>query len=121
VSVKPTMRWLCATAALLVSAVPGVTHSEGAGGAGSVAVTAAVRGVHLVVLDEAGEISQVWSNAPAADAELVFRAGALSGPELPASDALLQQYQTTAAVIDWSRARGLVWQRAAYRAPTSAG
>ena len=108
------VRSLALTAALLLTAVPGVAHSESDGGAsGSVAVVATVRGVHLVVLDDTGEISEIWSNVPSpGDGDVVVRAGTVSGPELRASAALIEQYQAIAATIDWSRGLGLVWRRA---------
>src|SRR5689334_6673850 len=104
-------RSLCAAAALCISAAPGVVHSQSDSGAsGSVAVTANVRGVHLVVVDDAGEISQIWSNTSASgEADVVFRAGTRGGPEQPATPLLTERYEAIAVSVDWRTARGLVW------------
>jgi hypothetical protein len=88
---------------------PNVVHSEGM--SGSVSVTAAIQGVHVVVVGENDQIDQVWSNTPSADAAVVFRAGAVNGPELLADPGLSASFDQLASTLDWSTRRGLVWRR----------
>jgi hypothetical protein len=107
-SVRSAQPGTVAEASAVAAEASGVVAEASA----SVQVHAEVRGVHLVVLGDEGQIEQIWSNTSALDAVVVFRTGALSGPEVTPSTSLLDAYRVLASGIDWTAARGRVWQRA---------
>jgi hypothetical protein len=86
-------------------------------GSASIQVTAAVRGLHLAVIGADGQIDEVWSNTSASDAAVVFRAGALGGPDVIPDANLVDRYRGLASTIDWTLGKGSVWQRSSEPAP----
>lgn len=86
---------------------PGFSSPEGPplAAAISVPVSARVQAVRLIVVDEKGTVTTIWSNTPARDSAafvLKARQGSLDGQDIPVSGQIRSQYERLATRIDWS-------------------
>ena len=71
----------------------------------SIPVSARVQAVRLIVINEKGIITSIWSNTPSADpAAFVLRArqGGLTGQDVPMTGPIRAQYERLATHVDWS-------------------
>ncbi|MBI4331296.1 MAG: hypothetical protein HY673_08455 [Chloroflexi bacterium] len=76
---------------------------------GQVVVSAEIVPIRLLVIDEEGNLAQVWSNG-GETAKLEARQSGRNGPEAPISVALRAAYEQIAPTIP-PGAKGLVYQR----------
>ncbi|MDP3064709.1 MAG: hypothetical protein Q8O40_16130 [Chloroflexota bacterium] len=76
----------------------------------SVRVAGAVVGSRVVVVDDKGTISAIFSNTSDPDAPIEARLGSASGPKLDTTPSVVRQYEKLKVKVDWGRA-GLIYQR----------
>ena len=90
--------WYTWSRAALAAAAPSVGPSspaamdQPAAAQAGVAVTAAIRGVRLVVVDQDEVVREVWSNTAGPDYVLMVRLGDRWGADYPATEQVLAQY-----------------------------
>lgn len=80
-------------------------RGQGTSVSGAASVTARVQPVRLLVLDDRGRISQIWSNTGAGDVEpmLAVRLRSVDGPLLAAVPGeVLDEYGLLLDSVDWS-------------------
>jgi len=81
--------------AFRVEPAPSGAQSAPSGGtSASVRVTATISGVRLLVVDDLGRITEIWTNSRDQSAALRARRGDLSGPEIDVTSTLETQYRT---------------------------
>ncbi|MFQ6014191.1 MAG: hypothetical protein ACE5NP_01950 [Anaerolineae bacterium] len=85
-----------------------VPPAEVLSASGVVTVTVTVRPLRVLVVDEEGTITQIWSNTDQPNHRLVGRLGSDQGPEVPITQEIRSQYQALLGSIDWQK-RGRVY------------
>ena len=86
-----------------ISSIEQPRPPEQAAASVGIGVSVTVNPVRYLVVDEAGNITQVWSNTRGDEFRLAAKLGSSKGTEVPLTAGILAQYESLKAGIDWSK------------------
>jgi len=98
-------------AVLAVMLSPASAAAESSSPSGQVSVTATVAGVRVVIIDEDGQVDQIWTNTRQTDPSVRFRVGSLNGPDITPSFEQLEAYREVMFAVEPAAQPGKIWQQ----------